>query len=81
MNRFVKQATSLGMSRSEAYKLWTLAVQAKRDKVFNHLLNRIGEGCPWSEIAHASRVHGLEQGQYALLRKRYYAYDPCRVEI
>lgn len=79
MYRFVKQAVSLGMSRSAAYKVWSLAIQAKRHKVFAHLLNRIGEGCLWSEVMSAARRHGLDQEMFIALKKRYFVYDPCRI--
>lgn len=76
MERFLAKAITSGLTRGQAYQIWTRAIQLKQQKVFKHLLSRIEQGCDWSEVCNACRLHRLDQEKYTLLKRKYYAYDP-----
>lgn len=76
MERFLAKAITTGLTRGQAYQIWSRAVELKQQKVFKHLLNRINEGCDWSEVTNAARVHRLDQDHFLILKRRYFAYDP-----
>lgn len=76
MERFLAKAITTGLTRGQAYQIWSRAVELKQQKVFKNLLDRIEEGCDWSEITSAARIHKLDQSKFLLLKRRYFAYSP-----
>lgn len=76
MERFLAKAITTGLTRGQAYQIWSRAVELKQEKVFKHLLNRINEGCDWSEVTNAARVHRLDQDRFLVLKRRFFSYDP-----
>lgn len=76
MERFLAKAIACGVTRGQAYQIWSRAVEVKQQKVFKNLLNRIEQGCQWSEITSAARVHKLDQTKFMLLKRRFFAYAP-----
>ena len=76
MERFLAKAITTGLTRGQAYQIWSRAVELKQQKVFKHLLNRINEGCDWSEVTNAARVHRLDQDHFLVLKRRFFSYDP-----
>lgn len=76
MERFITKAITSGLTRGQAYQIWTRAVDLKQQKVFKNLLNRIEQGCDWTEVTTAARIHRLDQAKFLMLKRRYFAYDP-----
>lgn len=76
MERFLAKAITSGLTRGQAYQIWSRAIELKQQKVFKNLLDKIEKGCAWSEVTSAARVHKLDQSKFLLLKRRYYAYAP-----
>lgn len=74
MEQVIKAALSKGMSRAEAYLLWSEAVKLKQRKVFHRLMSMNLQELDWREIEIQVRKYQLNQDQYKALRAKYFAY-------
>ena len=74
MEQVIKAALSNGMSRAEAYLLWSEAVKLKQNKVFQELMSKNLKEVDWREIEGQVRKYQLNQDQYKALRAKYFSY-------
>lgn len=76
MQQLIKGAIQSGLSRAQAYELWSRAVLLKKTKVFQELLKHAAEYSTWSEVESLVRKYELSREQYQMLKAAYYRYQP-----
>lgn len=75
MEKLIKGALASGLSRAQAYELWSKAIEMKKAKVFQHLKSLNKSQTTWSELESLIRKYQLSQEQYQILRVQYFQYS------
>lgn len=75
MEKLIKGALASGLSRAQAYELWSKAIELKKAKVFQHLKSLSRNQITWSELENLTRKYQLSQEQYQMLKVQYFAYS------
>lgn len=74
MEKLIKGAIALGLSRGEAYALWSKAIEMKKAKVFQHLKSLNKNQITWSELESLIRRYQLSREQYQVLKVQFFQY-------
>ena len=76
MQQMIRGAIRSGLTRAQAYELWSRAILLKKTKVFQELLKHALEYSTWSEIESLVRKYQLSSEQHKALKAVYFSYQP-----